>query len=271
MKPKPNKRPRNRRQKPTLTQAAMQAAMLLFALIFCVSGYNLLSVLVEYKQGSSTYEDLRDQYMTISTPSTTDGQNEQATEAFQYVVNFEELRQTNADVIGWIVGPDTVIDYPIMQGTNNDYYLNHLFTKKRNSSGSIFADYRHEHPFKCENTLVYGHRMNNGSMFASLSEYRNQEYYDEHPVLYILTDDVSYRVELFSGYVAKTTSNAFKYEFSSVTDYENYLKSISKRSNFKTDVSVTVYDRIVALVTCTYEYDDARYVVHGKLVPIPEN
>lgn len=102
-------------------------------------------------------------------------------------VQFDELLKTNGDVIAWIYGANTHINYPVVQGSDNDYYLRHLLDGTWNDNGSIFMDCANSADFSDQNSLIYGHNMTSGAMFSNLVKYKQQAYYDQHPYLYMLT------------------------------------------------------------------------------------
>ena len=125
-----------------------------------------------------------------------------------------------------------------------------------------------EKDFAGQNTVIYGHHMNDGSMFASLSKYRTEGYYEAHPVLYLNTPSQNYKIEVFAGYVTDAESDSYILGFSDEGDYLRFLADMKAQSDFDSPVELSSEDRIVTLSTCSYEYFDARYVVQGKLVPI---
>lgn len=183
------------------------------------------------------------------------------------VVDFDALRKINPDVVAWIYIPGTNINYPVVQGADNDYYLYRLFDHTYNKAGSIFADYRNNGVANDDNTVLYGHHMRNQSMFAQITGYTKQEFYEEHTYGMLLTPDGSYLVHFFSGYVTDVYSNAWDRLFYSDGEYADWLNALCRKSYFAADVIPTVSDRVVTLSTCTYEYDNARFVVHGILCP----
>lgn len=185
-------------------------------------------------------------------------------------MDLEALRQVNPDVVGWILIPDTVISYPILQGEDNDYYLKYTWDGKRYAMGSIFLEYQCSADFTDFNTLVYGHNMTNGSMFASLREYRNQEYWEKHPYVYIRSDQGVYRYEIFSSYLAKTTDNAYGIGFPSENARIRFLDDIQKDSAITTGIEPEITDRILTLSTCSGRGKTTRWVVHARLKMVPE-
>ena len=134
--------------------------------------------------------------------------------------------------------------------------------------GGASANYAQVPDLSQSNTILYGHHMNNGSMFASLADYKKEGYLEDHPVLYYYTPDQIYMLEVFACFITGPDSDVYTFNFTSPEEFENYLESWRSRSNSDTDVEVNGKDHIMTLSTCTYEYEDARYVVMGKIVPM---
>ena len=170
----------------------------------------------------------------------------------------------NSDVVGWLYCEDTVINYPLVQGPDNNYYLNRMLSKVGNGSGTLFIDYRNARDFSHYNTIIYGHNMKNKTMFGTLPNYRKQEYYDEHPVMYLLTPTQDYKILLFAGYV--TPSNSDTYFIAENTEERDLLieKALSN-TTFLSDVEILDTDRIITMSTCVYDFTNARYVVLGVM------
>ena len=183
-------------------------------------------------------------------------------------INFKALREVNPDVIGWIYSPNTTINYPVVQGDDNAYYLKHLADGTENRNGCPFLDVQNRPDFTDDNSIIYGHHMQNGTMFAGISWYEDQSYYDEHPVMYLMTPEAAYRIELFSGYITTMDSSAYMQNFGSVREHKDWLKEVSGRSDFRANLEISAYDRVITLSTCAYRFENARYVLHGKLVKL---
>jgi SrtB family sortase len=172
------------------------------------------------------------------------------------------------DAVAWIYSPSTPIDYGVVEAEDNDFYLDHFLDGSRSLSGSLFVDCNCRRDFSSENTVIYGHHMQDGSKFASLVNYKNVNYYQEHPIMYLSTRDMNYRVEIFAAYLTDADSVTYTFTFDSVEEYEAYLRRMVSQSDFQANVQLSTSDRIITLSTCSYEFYDARYVVQGKLVPI---
>lgn len=184
-------------------------------------------------------------------------------------IDFDYLQGVNTEIVGWIFMERENINYPIVKGQNNYFYLTHLPDKTPNRLGSIFMDFRNEPDFSDDTTVLFGHNMLDDSMFAPLENYREQWYYDEHPYLYIFTPDATYRVEVFAGYLVEANDiGSLHQSFESIEEKRDFVAKSILRSTFESNVHIDDDDRIVSLFTCAYDFSNARYVVHGKLVQL---
>lgn len=180
-------------------------------------------------------------------------------------VDLEVLRQTNADVVGWIHIPDSKVDYPLLQGTDNDYYLHHTWDGKSNAVGSIFLEYQNSPDLTDFNTIVYGHNMNNGSMFASLRSYATKGYWQARPYVYVVCEEGVYRYEVFSSYKADLDSPVYGLSFDLTETKAEFLLHAMEQSVIDTGVMPDVTDRILTLSTCSGAGYTNRWVVHARL------
>lgn len=187
-------------------------------------------------------------------------------EAAPISVDFELLRRQSSNIVGWLYCEDTPINLPVAQSGDNDYYLRRLLDGTGNNSGTLFVDYRNARDFSDRNTVIYGHNMKNKTMFGSIGDYRKQEYYDAHPELWLLTEDGNFKVELIAGYVTPSTSNAYVNPDSDEEMLE-LTRLAAARSTFSSGITPELGDRYLTMSTCSYEYDNARYVLVGRLVP----
>ena len=180
-------------------------------------------------------------------------------------VDFESLYKVSKDTVAWIYDPGMVINYPIAQAEDNDYYLRRNLSGKSSSAGTLFMDYRNSGDFSDWNTLIYGHNMKSGTMFASLLDYRMPNYYEEHPVMYLYVPGKRYKLELIVAYTTDVNDAIYQLP---TTDEERQaaLNRAYRLSNFESGIRPDKEDRLVTLSTCSYAYDDARYVVIGRLV-----
>lgn len=236
-----------------------------------VSVTQVLRIRHEYKQGVEEYNHLADILVSPADTSiyvTKNAPAESETEQAPIDVNFEMLREMNANAVGWLYCEGTLINYPVMQSSDNSYYLKHLYNDQTNSSGAIFMDAQNAPDMSNVNTIIYGHNMKNGTMFTSLMNYSQQWYYNQHPVLYYLTEEHDYRIDVFASYETSDGSEAFTVFFDSEPTYANFLQQRRDLSQISSSVPVSTEDNIVTLATCGYNFKNSRYVVQGKVTQL---
>lgn len=184
-------------------------------------------------------------------------------------INFEALAQINSDLIAWIRLPGTVIDYPLVQTNNNTRYLGHLFDGTSNQLGSLFMDYENKGQFNDQHILIYGHDMQDGSMFGSLSNYANSAYYKSHPEAIIyLPDGSAYKLQIFAAARMAAFRSELPVSFGSDEEFLAYVEKIRSLSAFETNIQISASDHVVSLCTCVSDSSDYRFIVSGKLIPV---
>lgn len=242
------------------------------AAIFLCSGGVVGYVTLQHRASDKAYGDASKQYTKAVDEE--QGQkkskkNNLPTPPIQ--IDFDALQAVNPDIVGWIYCADTPIDYPVLLGKDNDQYLHHDYTGAYNIDGSIFLDYTCKGDFSQSNTIIYGHHMGyTGSMFTCLKYWADQSFYDEHPVMWLLTPTQDYRVDLFSGHHTEATSNMYTVFEKPGDDLNAYLQEALDLSLFTaSDVQLKPKGRYVMLTTCAYIFDNARFVMHGLLTPVP--
>ncbi len=233
--------------------------LIIFLGIFIFSFYRIVMYFIDANNNKKVNDNLIEKAIIFN-----ESDEEKDEYTIPFTVDFDVLKKQNEDIVGWIYSKDTPINNPVLQSIDNDYYLRRLITRDYNAAGSLFMDYRNDSSMQNYNTIIYGHNMKNGTMFASLQKYRNQEYYEEHKFIYYFTPEKNYLVRLFSACTESANSSIYKLE----NFNQNTIDSIVRKSNFKSNVTVTENDKIIILSTCAYDYDEARYVVFGKLEEI---
>ena len=246
--------------------------LLLSVLVF--SSVKIISYVAEKKSSEKNQQDLIDQVVTPATPTTPDNADSDAdkkdgsttvTNEPEYIsVDFATLQAKYPDVVGWLYCANTGLNYPIVQTAEEggEYYLYRDIDGSSNKNGTVFLDWRCNSDFTSQNNLIYGHNMKTGRMFAPIVKYRDQSFYDAHPYMYLYTPNQLYKVNLFAGMVTPHDSTVYSYSLSA-----DYIKQCIASSTFKSSVG-TPTGNILTLSTCAYDYDNARYVVMGELVPI---
>lgn len=231
--------------------------LFILLIIFGFSGLKVYDYIKETTTSNKLNNDLIDKAVIINDTSKEENKA-------PIVVDFEKLKQENNDIVGWIYCENTKINYPVVQGKDNEEYVHRLVNKKEGSSGTLFMDYRNDSNITEGNTIIYGHNMKNGTMFATIKKYKDESFYDEHKEMYYLTPEKSYKLELFSGYTTNIDSDI--YELTTLD--QNKIDELKKVSDFKNSVEVKEEDKILTLSTCAYDYEDARYILMGVLKEI---
>ncbi len=191
-------------------------------------------------------------------------------------VDFETLWETNTDVYAWIKVPGTNIDYPIVQNEDNTYYLNHTWDKKEYKAGSIFTETYNSKTFDDPNTVLYGHRMYAGDMFAQLQNCFSQaDFFDENRVFYIYTPEKILTYEIVAAFPFGEEHLLFEYNFSDESDFERFENDVFSildfRACFLDDVDLVCgKDKLVTLSTCLKGNGSMRYLVLGRLINTEE-
>ena len=161
------------------------------------------------------------------------------------------LQEVNPEVLGWIHVPDTELSYPLLQTVNNDIYLNKAWDGTRNSGGSIFLECENPADFSAFNTIIYGHRMTNNSMFGSLRHYTTEEYLKEHPSVYIVMEGEVRQYNVFSAYEAPVTSPTYWLNIEKEGHKETALEHFVNSSGIESGLTPSVEDQFITLSTCT--------------------
>ena len=270
-------------------------ALFLFAELAAVSGYEIFKTVTEYKAEETASRQLQQfidleatqsaepvteppapetEEATVTSDATeqnaatepTEASTEATEQVYYPVVDFESLISVNSDVIGWIYIPDTNINYPVVQGEDNRHYVSTMADGSDNAAGSIFMDYRNTPDFTDKHTVIYGHNMRNGSMFANITNYKKEDYLIEHPVGMIMTPAGNFRFEVIGGYVAQLSDPAWQLEFAGEEDFGAWLEETQGRIKTDGGAQPEVTDRIITLSTCSYEFSEARYVLVCRIM-----
>ena len=257
------------------SKAVKFSAVALSLLLAACSSFMLVQEIGEYRESAEAYDglaDLVEMPQQEEKPDTTEETSGEADSVVLPSVDFEILQENGPDIIAWLTLPDTAVNYPVTQAEDNDYYLRHLYDGTYNKAGCLFADYENKKDFSDRNTIIYGHNMRDGSMFASLNEYKEQSYYDSHPQMYLVTPDGGYLCDIFAAFEAKpkesgSDTSPWRMEWKDDGAYTTWLSAMADRSVVETDVTVTSSDKVLTLSTCT-PGGASRFIVMGKLTEV---
>lgn len=181
-------------------------------------------------------------------------------------LNLQALQAVNPDVLGWISIPGTNIDYPLLQSEDNSRYLNTAWDGSYNNAGSIFFERRTKADMSDYNSIIYGHNMRSGAMFAALHSYRDADFLAAHPRVYIRSGEQIYRYEIFSAYEADVKGDTYRLIFADETEKQRFLDLSMEESVIETELTPDTEDRFLTLSTCTGTgFYDTRWVVQAVL------
>lgn len=216
---------------------------IVLTLIIVICAYKIIHQLKEYNDADKVYNLIREE-------------KEES----------DNLFEKNIDYRGWIKIDNTNINYPILQGQDNEEYLYKDINNEYIVSGSIFMNYLNN-GFDDQNTVLFGHNMKNGTMFANLKKYKEEDFfYNNNDIEIELSNGEYLKYKVFSVYITDINDNYTKTSFEDKDEYKEFLERIKNKSIYKSDISVNENDKIITLSTCSYEFDDARLVVTGKLI-----
>lgn len=237
---------------------------------------------IEEKRAGADYDSIRkeagraepatDASRELPSETMTESETGEASEVI-IPVDFESLQKDNADIYAWIEIPGTSVDYPIVQRTkDNAYYLNHSVTGEEKPEGAIFTENYNTKTFEDPNTVIYGHRMTNDSMFNSLHKYTDRSFFDENRDVHIYMPDKILNYRIFAAYLYDNRHLLMSFNFWNKEDFGDYLKEIFSMRRMDafidTSMEVTSEDTIITLSTCYAGKHDQRYLVQAVLVSI---
>ena len=226
-----------------------------------------ISYITQYYNAANNNKQI---YNDIATNSAdTEITTNEVTENVQKVIS---LKQENQDVIGWIQIDNTDINYPILQSSDDEYYLMHNYKKEKSKYGSIFIKSNCNILDPKSNVIIYGHNMNDTQMFNQLLNYKNKDYYNEHPIIKLATEQGECQYEIVSVFKSRVfyqdETNVFRYynytTFDDEKTYSTYIENCKKIQLYDTGVSAEYGEQLITLITCEYSQENGRMVVVAK-------
>lgn len=263
-----------------ITLAAGIFLMIAAGIALMVSCILLLQAYEDYQKGMNIYEKMNHNYIQQPDKEKEERQDSRETQQSNgnketaegsLQIDFEGLQKVNPEIIGWIEMPGLALSYPLLQGKDNAYYLTHLADRQSGVSGSIFVDYHNQPDFSDRNTIIYGHNMKDGSMFAKLDKYGSPELYQKEPYFYIYIPGKVLKYQIFSCYAGSVGSEAYTYEFPKIKEFQAFLQTIQSYAAYDTGTEIEGTERVVTLSTCVNTNRNYRYLIHGILEKEKEN
>ncbi len=243
--------------------------------VFLFAGYKVISALSKYNEAKGSYEDLRDTFYVTPKKGekVTDANGKvvptAADEEDVFIWDFEKLKALNSDAVGYLRMRGTMdekVDYPVVQGADNDYYLEHVFTGETNQSGCLFVDARQPDGMDSKNCIIYGHNMRGGSrMFASLNEYKDEKFFNTHPEFDVYIGEKHYVYRVFAQGTVGIDSFVYTLGFGSDSAFYNFIKQALAMNSYDMGMYFEDFgpdEHIITMSTCLDNYTNYyRYVV----------
>lgn len=241
------------------------------------SGDNQNEIMEEEKQQGTEDANQIEENNQNSTRNDGNVDNQENEEQGENVVTermlkVEKLQEKNEDIVGWIEIEDTNINYPVLQGEDNEYYLTHNYKKETSQKGSIFLTKDYDWDLPSTNLLIYGHNIMNGQMFQNLLKFADEEFYKEHPVIRFTTQNEDKEYEIISAFKSrvfyKSEQNVFRYydfvNAENEEEYNEFVKNAKEASLYDIGKTAEYGDQLITLITCSYHTTDGRFVVIGR-------
>ena len=199
-------------------------------------------------------------------------ENEQKEKENERIKQVKTLKSENSDIIGWIEIENTKINYPVLQTTDDEYYLTHNYKKEKTEKGSIFLskDYNWDRP--SDNLQIYGHNLGNGEMFQELLKYTDEKFYKEHPNIRFTTANADSIFEIIAVFKSKvyykSDKDVFRYYYfinaETEKEYNDFIENAKKASLYKINATAKYKEQLMTLSTCSYHTEDGRFVVVAR-------
>ena len=221
------------------------------------SGYYVISEWTSTRSAENSYAQMKEIFKLPDTSGSLS------------LMDFTQLKEKNSQIVAWITLDDTILSYPVVQGTDNSYYLNRTADRQSAREGAIFLDYRAEPDFSNFSSVIYGHNTVSGTMFGSLQAFKDREYFDTHKSGVLYTPENTYALDIVSVAITQPTSDYYKYSFSSPSEIREHILMLKNTALFSRDFTdITEIDNLIFLSTCSYERSNARTVLVLRLVSI---
>ncbi len=245
--------------------------LVIFLLILLAGLGYVLFVFIGNLKAQNDYNDLRSKVSVSSDTSTVPQTSGVSDSVADNPVDFDELKEINEDIYAWINIPNTNVDYPVLQSGDSDFfYLDHDIYKNYLFAGSIYSESCNSKDFSDRNTVLYGHNMLDGSMFATLHRFEDKDFFDENKYIYVYQQNRKLTYEIVSAYNYDSRHLMNSFNFNDDKVFEDYIESVKNPHsvvfNVRSDVELTLDSKLITLSTCLNGNDDGRYLVQGVLI-----
>ena len=225
------------------------------------SSYQVITWKQHVDENEKIQENIKDKIIII------DPELDESNPEPEYQIDFNSLKETNSDTVAYVKVNNTNIDYVVVKGKDNSYYLKHNFEKKWNVAGWIFGDYHNKFDESDKNIIIYGHNTKDGSMFGTLKKVLDKDWYEneDNYKIVLVTEKGIYYYQVFSTYSIKPEDYYINTEFKDNDEFDKFIKKLKSRSIYDYKVEVSGEDKILTLSSCIGD-GTKRVVLHAKLI-----
>lgn len=236
---------------------------------FTLIGIVILSILYIAQYFINKYHFHQESHLLNSISIDTNKITDKRTER---MLKVEQLQTENSDIVGWLEIEGTKINYPVLQGKDNHYYMTHNYKKEKTPNGSLFLDKDYNWDIPSNNLLIYGHNIKDGTMFQNLLEYKDENYFKQHPIIKFTTEKEDKEYEIIAVFESRvyyqSEQNVFRYYYflneESKQEYENFVQQAKDASLYETGKTAHYGEQLITLSTCSYHTEDGRFAVIAR-------
>ena len=256
------------------TKNRLEPFIMIIFILICLVGvfyysYEIIIWKINVDENNKIQNDIKDNLIVEINEEKTFEEEKEESKFAKYDIDFNSLIEQNSDTVAYVKLNNTNIDYVVVKGKDNDYYLKHNFEKKWNVAGWIFADYHNKFDESDKNIIIYGHNTKDGSMFGTLKKILNNDWYEneDNYNIVLVTENGTYYYQVFSTYTIKPEDYYINTEFKNNDEFDKFIKKLKSRSVYNYKVEVSGEDKILTLSSCIGD-GTKRVVLHAKLIEI---
>ena len=240
-------------------------------ILILISAIYIVNDFIELQDAKNQSKLLENTNTTNNQVSNENTNNEQVQQLDSRITKVNDLKNQNSDIIGWLEIENTNINYPVLQGDDNEFYMTHNYKKEKSKNGSIFLSKDYNWDIPSSNLLIYGHNNKNGTMFQELLNYEDFNFYKEHPTIRFTTATEDMEFEIISVFKSrvyyKSEQNVFRYYFfinaNTKAEYDDFINNAKAASLYDIKKAANYGEQLITLSTCSYHVKDGRFAVVG--------
>ena len=253
---------------------AISCRNIIYVFLFMIITFALIYILKIFwiKKEAKEESNLLNETLIENSVVDENSEKTKSNESKNRIAKIKKLKEQNPNIVGWIEIKGTKINYPVLQGNDNEYYMEHNYKNKKTEKGSIFVDYRYDFDKPSSNLLIYGHNLITGEMFKDLLKYSDEDFYKKHPIIRFTTEEKDSNYKILAVFKSKvyyeSEKNVFRYyqfiDAKNKDQFNEFIKNAKSNSLYETGVNAKYGDNLITLSTCSYHVENGRFAVVGR-------